>query len=334
MSVKRKYSFTPLPLFNSIIIMANKWKRIVGLLIIAFVALISLYSSMLLSEFTYNTSLIYYAQFFHVIINARVLDGVAKYVEVNITIDNKTVQVTKPVVADSFLYLSIYNNYSMPIYASSVTIVRGNEELLPRDIAIAPYENFTAYFKLPFNVTWGWCGVWVTLNNIENYTCPTYILANTTYVPNSTFSHTFDVYASALLFGKFKLNGTYGPFNVTVNDTAANITKVNLATDNSTFIYYVMNTGPTIINVTSITIKGVNILDNPITIEPLQTVSGAIEIPTIVNGTVKIPPINIFYGENYTVTFTFVIFNETKTMNGTIITVIASDTATESVTAY
>ena len=302
-------------------------KGILGVVAVTFIAFVSLFAPTQLSQLIFGTSFKSYSMPLNIQASAEVLDGTITKT-VNITIGNKTVEINKTVVVDSYLYFSIQSNSSQPAYLSYVC-VRGFG-LFSEDVPIAPFGGLSGYLELPFNATGEYCGVWLTVEDMKGNPYPIYVLAPVENVSNSTFSHIIDTVSSAVLIGNFKGS----PVKVKIENGSANIMKIKLTTNESFLDYYVVNTGPTTVNLTSITLQGVELLQKPITIQPWGAVSGTISIPTIINQTVVIPPINITFEQNYTVTFSFVAFSETKADNETNITILASGAVVETVTAF
>ena len=302
-------------------------KGILGVITVTLVAFVSLYAPTQLSQLIFGTSFESYTQPLNIQVNAEVLDGTITKT-VNITIGNKTVEINETIVVDSYLYFSIQSNSSQPAYLTYVC-VRGFG-LLSQDVPIAPFGGLSGYLELPFIATGQYCGVWFTVQDMKGNPYPIYVLAPVENVSNSIFSHTIDTVSSAVLIGNFK----GFPVKVKIENGSVNIMKIKLTTNESALDYYVINTGPTTVNLTSITLEGVELLKEPITIQPWETASGTISIPTIINQAVVIPPINITFEQNYTVAFSFVAFSETKANNETNITILASETVAETVTAY
>lgn len=271
----------------------------------AFLSLIAVGSIMTpiqLLLYVYGSSFEYSMQYINVQTSAKVLDGIAKVTtyEQNVT-SNVTIEVTKCEVVDSYLYFSIYNNGTFPVYVSYIGIE--GLGLLFQNISIAPYQNLTGYIKLRWNVTPGsWWLIWFTINNIAGYSCPFNAFAQAVNVTNSTFSHTIDVYPFALVFGDYKTNNT-SLFNITIpidNQTLTTpmpIYNKTLITNKSFVVYGILNTGPTEINLTSITIDGIELLNKTITIEPYQFVENVTKIPS---------SFRVVYHQNYTIIFTFI----------------------------
>ena len=300
-------------------------RGILGVVAVTFIAFASLFVPTQLSQLIFGSSFESYNLPLNVKIFAVVLDGTITKT-VNITIGNKTVEISKTtVVVDSYLYFSIKSNSSQPVYLTYVGVRAFG--LLSEDVPIAPFGELSGYLKIPFNVTWQWCGVWFTVKDMKGNPYPFYVLAPVEDVSNSTFSQIIGAMASAVLIGDFK----GFPVKVKIENGSANIMKVRLTTNESFLDYYIINTGPTTVNLTSITLQGVELLEKPITIQPWEAVSGTISIPTIINQTVIIPPINITFEQNYTATFTFIAF---KKINATATVILAEETTTENVTAY
>ena len=260
-------------------------RNLIGVTAISLAVLSVLYLPFQFTGQLYSLSFQYYKEnYFSATASAEILNGV-KNITVTEHEGNKTVNVTKTIIVESYFYFSASDEYSLPVKLIYVGL-EGNT-LLSKEINIGPYETITGYIKLGFNATGKSYSASFKFEDINGSTHTVTVSASVVNVSASSLSNIIDAVTFAFLIGNFSA-------------------KQN-TTDRGVLTFSVLNTGPTAVILSKVCFEGAVVMDKPVVIEPFENYTNAVNITA-----------TITFLDNYTVSFVLNAGNATSEITETV----------------